>query len=185
MEWNNGRGTVKGYVVRNEVEVRIDDLSRLGRVIDAANATKNTTLTIVGPRFALKDQQAAEAEALRLAGRRPWYVHRPWPPAPSARSARSFASSDQVAREHPNRDRSQWRGWRWRRSARGQSKPPSRPATSRFARGRTSSISAFMPESASGERERSLGVPRAQCHQRYPFRGFSDSCRSLTRRTTG
>ena len=67
MEWNNGRGTVKGYVVRNEVEVRVDDLSRLGRVIDAANATKNTTLTIVGPRFALKDQQAAEAEALRLA----------------------------------------------------------------------------------------------------------------------
>jgi len=67
MEWNNGRGTVKGYVVRNEVEVRVDDLNLLGRVIDAANATKSTALTLSGPRFALKDQQSAEAEALRLA----------------------------------------------------------------------------------------------------------------------
>ncbi len=67
MEWNNGRGTMKGYIVRNQVEVRVDDLSKLGTVIDAANATKSTTLTITGPRFALKDQDAAEAEALRAA----------------------------------------------------------------------------------------------------------------------
>ena len=67
MERNNGRGTVKGYVVRNQVEVRVDDLNKLGDVIDAANATKSTALTISGPRFALKDQQAAETDALRLA----------------------------------------------------------------------------------------------------------------------
>jgi uncharacterized protein YggE len=67
MEWNNGRGTVKGYIVRNQIDVRVDDLSKLGSVIDAANATKSTTLTITGPRFALKDQDAAEAEALRAA----------------------------------------------------------------------------------------------------------------------
>jgi uncharacterized protein YggE len=67
MEWNNGRGTVKGYIVRNQIDVRVDDLSKLGAVIDAANATKNTTLTITGPRFALKDQDAADAEALRAA----------------------------------------------------------------------------------------------------------------------
>jgi uncharacterized protein YggE len=67
MEWNNGRGTVKGYIVRNQIDVRVDDLSKLGSVIDAANATKSTALTITGPRFALKDQDAAEAEALRAA----------------------------------------------------------------------------------------------------------------------
>lgn len=67
MDWNNGRGTVKGYLVRNQIDVRVDNLDRLGDVIDAANATKTTTLTISGPRFALKDQQAAETEALRLA----------------------------------------------------------------------------------------------------------------------
>lgn len=67
MDWNNGRGTVKGYLVRNQIDVRVDNLDRLGDIIDAANATKTTTLTISGPRFALKDQQAAETEALRLA----------------------------------------------------------------------------------------------------------------------
>jgi uncharacterized protein YggE len=67
MDWNNGRGTVKGYLVRNQIDVRVDNLDRLGDIIDAANATKTTTLTISGPRFALKDQQAAETDALRLA----------------------------------------------------------------------------------------------------------------------
>jgi uncharacterized protein YggE len=67
MDWNNGRGTVKGYLVRNQIDVRVDNLDRLGEVIDAANATKTAALTISGPRFALKDQQAAETEALRLA----------------------------------------------------------------------------------------------------------------------
>ncbi len=67
MDWNNGRGTVKGYLVRNQIDVRVDNLDRLGDVIDAANATKTTALSISGPRFALKDQPAAEAEALRLA----------------------------------------------------------------------------------------------------------------------
>ena len=67
MDWNNGRGTVKGYLVRNQIDVRVDTLDRLGEVIDAANATKTAALTISGPRFALKDQPAAETEALRLA----------------------------------------------------------------------------------------------------------------------
>ncbi|MEO8484440.1 MAG: SIMPL domain-containing protein [Acidobacteriota bacterium] len=66
-EWNNGRSTVKGYLVRNQIEVRVDDLAKLGAVIDAANATKSTALTISGPRFGLKDQDAAEADALRAA----------------------------------------------------------------------------------------------------------------------
>jgi uncharacterized protein len=67
MEWNKGRGTVKGYIARNQIEVRIDNIERLGDVIDAADATRDTTLTISHPRFVLKDQQAVETEALRLA----------------------------------------------------------------------------------------------------------------------
>ena len=66
-DWNNGRGTMKGYVAHNQVEVRVDDLDRLGAVIDAASAAKSTSLTVSSPRFELKNRQAAEAEALRLA----------------------------------------------------------------------------------------------------------------------
>jgi len=67
IEWKNGRGTVKGYIVHNQIEIRVDDLDRLSDVIDAVNATRNTTLTVSGLRFALKTQQAAETEALQLA----------------------------------------------------------------------------------------------------------------------
>jgi uncharacterized protein YggE len=67
LEWNNGRSTVRGYVVRNQIEARIDALDRLGQVIDAVNATGDTTVTISGPRFALKDQSEAEREALQQA----------------------------------------------------------------------------------------------------------------------
>ena len=58
---------ITGYVVRNQIEVRIDDLDRLGEVIDAANAKKDAGLSIVGPRFDLKNPQAAQAEALKMA----------------------------------------------------------------------------------------------------------------------
>lgn len=67
MEWVNGRGTLRGYIVRNQIEVRVDDLDRLGEVIDAANSSRNTTVTVTGPRFGLKDDASAQAEALRLA----------------------------------------------------------------------------------------------------------------------
>lgn len=67
MDWKSGKGVVRGYVVRNQIEVRIDDLDRLAPVIDAATTSQNTTLSITGPRFALKDEAAAQAEALRMA----------------------------------------------------------------------------------------------------------------------
>lgn len=67
MEWKNGRSIMKGYVVRNQIEVRVENLERLSDVIDAANATRSTSLTVHGPRFGLKNQQTAETEALRLA----------------------------------------------------------------------------------------------------------------------
>jgi uncharacterized protein len=67
MEWKNGHGTVKGYIVHNQIEILIDNLNLLSDVIDAVNATRNTSLIISGLRFALKDQNAAESEALKLA----------------------------------------------------------------------------------------------------------------------
>jgi len=67
IEWKNGRGTVKGYIAYNQIEVRIDDLDCLSDIIDIADVAGSTVLRISGLRFALKDQQAAEIEALRLA----------------------------------------------------------------------------------------------------------------------
>jgi uncharacterized protein YggE len=67
MDWNNGRGTIRGYVARNQIEVRVDDLDKLADVIDAANVPKASGLSIIGPRFDLKNEQAAQNEALRLA----------------------------------------------------------------------------------------------------------------------
>jgi uncharacterized protein YggE len=67
MDWNDGRGVVRGYVVRNQIDVRIDDIERLPAIIDAANAARSTAISINGPRFDLKDQTAAEEEALKMA----------------------------------------------------------------------------------------------------------------------
>lgn len=67
MDWKSGRGVVRGYVVRNQIEVRIDDLDRLSAVIDAATTSRGTSLSITGPRFSLKDEASAQAEALREA----------------------------------------------------------------------------------------------------------------------
>jgi len=67
MEWKNGRGSVKGYIAYNQIEVRIDDLDSLSDIVDVADVAGSTVLRISGLRFALKDQQTAEVEALRLA----------------------------------------------------------------------------------------------------------------------
>src|SRR5262245_45659443 len=39
-DWNNGRSTLRGYVVRNQIEVRVDDLNKLSDVLDAVNSSK-------------------------------------------------------------------------------------------------------------------------------------------------
>jgi hypothetical protein len=67
MLWTSGTAQVKGYVVHNQIEVRIDDLDKLSQVIDAANSPKNAALSVVGPRFDLKNREAAEQDVLRLA----------------------------------------------------------------------------------------------------------------------
>ena len=67
INYDEGRGEIRGYVVRNRIEVRVDDLDRLGQVIDAVQTGDRTGLSIVGPRFGLQDELSAEADALRQA----------------------------------------------------------------------------------------------------------------------
>jgi uncharacterized protein YggE len=64
-DFANGRRTPRGYVARNGLEVRVDDVRRAGEVLDAAVAAGATTVSSI--RFDLKDRAAAEREALRLA----------------------------------------------------------------------------------------------------------------------
>ncbi|HVQ41032.1 MAG TPA: SIMPL domain-containing protein [Vicinamibacterales bacterium] len=65
MEYTNGRSRVRGYIVRNQLEVRVDDLEKLAGVIDAAGQSGATSMA--GLRFDLKDRATVEREALRLA----------------------------------------------------------------------------------------------------------------------
>jgi hypothetical protein len=65
MEYQDGRARVRGYIARNQIEVRVDVLDRLGAVIDVAGATGATSLA--GLRFDLKNRRAVEQEALKLA----------------------------------------------------------------------------------------------------------------------
>jgi uncharacterized protein YggE len=64
-DWANGKQTLKGYLATNVVEVRLDDVTRVGDVVDAVIAAGATR--VAGVRFALKDMARAEQEALELA----------------------------------------------------------------------------------------------------------------------
>jgi uncharacterized protein YggE len=64
-DYNNGRRTPRGYVARNSIEVRVDDVAKAGDISDAAVQAGATS--IEGIRFDLKDHAGAEQESLRLA----------------------------------------------------------------------------------------------------------------------
>ena len=64
-DYANGRQTFRSYLARNTVEVRLDDIDRVGTVIDAAGSGGATTIT--GIRFDLRDRAAVERDALRQA----------------------------------------------------------------------------------------------------------------------
>jgi len=64
-DYANGRQTLRGYVARNGVELRVDELARLGELIEQAVSSGATS--VGGVRFDLKDRASAEREALRLA----------------------------------------------------------------------------------------------------------------------
>jgi uncharacterized protein len=64
-DYANNRQTLRGYVARNAIEVRVDDLPKLGEVLDVAVAAGATSVS--GIRFDLKDRANAEQMALQRA----------------------------------------------------------------------------------------------------------------------
>jgi uncharacterized protein YggE len=64
-DYANGRQTFRSYVARNMVEVRLDDIDRIGVVIDAAAAGGATTIS--GIRFDARNRATLERDALRQA----------------------------------------------------------------------------------------------------------------------
>jgi uncharacterized protein YggE len=64
-DYANGKQTLRGYVARNQVRVKVDSLPKLGDIIAAAVATGATNVS--GIMFDLQDRDASEREALRLA----------------------------------------------------------------------------------------------------------------------
>lgn len=61
----NGRQSLKGYVARNTVEVRTDDITRVGEIIEASVSAGATSVRDI--RFDLKARDAVERDALKLA----------------------------------------------------------------------------------------------------------------------
>ena len=64
-DYVNGRQSFRTYVARNTVEVRLDDVDRVGIVIDAAGAGGATTIS--GIRFDVRNRAALERDALQQA----------------------------------------------------------------------------------------------------------------------
>jgi uncharacterized protein YggE len=64
-DYANNRQTLRGYVVRNAVEVRVDELTKLGDILDMSVGAGATSVS--GIRFDLKDRAAAEQSALQRA----------------------------------------------------------------------------------------------------------------------
>jgi uncharacterized protein YggE len=62
---SGGTPSIVGYSASNVVRVRLDDLSRIGRVIDAANRAGSNDVRNI--RFALRDEETPRIEALREA----------------------------------------------------------------------------------------------------------------------
>jgi uncharacterized protein YggE len=64
-EWVNNRRVGRGYVARNTIEVRVDNVDRVGEYLEIAAGSGATSLG--GIRFDLKERAKLEREALRLA----------------------------------------------------------------------------------------------------------------------
>jgi uncharacterized protein YggE len=64
-DYQNNRQTLRGYVARNTIEVRVDDLVKTGELIDVSVQSGATSVS--GVRFDLKNRDAVEREALRMA----------------------------------------------------------------------------------------------------------------------
>src|SRR6185437_16820381 len=65
---NGGEPTLEGYTAANVVQLTLDELPKIGAVIDAA--TQAGANRIQGIQFTLRDQDAVRAQALREAATR-------------------------------------------------------------------------------------------------------------------
>lgn len=69
-EYVSGRQRMRGFIVTNQVQVRIDDITKVAEVLDAVGALSlaaSSNLTIANLRFDLKDRSQIERDALKLA----------------------------------------------------------------------------------------------------------------------
>lgn len=64
-DYADGRQKLRGYIARNILEVRLDDVTRVGEVIDASVDVGANSIHDV--RFDLKDRSGVEREALKAA----------------------------------------------------------------------------------------------------------------------
>jgi uncharacterized protein len=62
---NGGEPTITGYAASNTVQITVDDLAKIGSVIDSA--TRAGANQVQGIQFTLRDQDSVRAEALRQA----------------------------------------------------------------------------------------------------------------------
>ncbi|HUR20010.1 MAG TPA: SIMPL domain-containing protein [Vicinamibacterales bacterium] len=67
-EYVNQRQRMKGFLVTNQVQVRIDDVSKVADVLDAVGSLSlptSSVVTIAGLRFDLKNRASVERDALK------------------------------------------------------------------------------------------------------------------------
>lgn len=64
-DWVNGRQVPRGYLARNTIEVRLDEIGRVGEIIDIAITSGANS--VHGVRFEVKAREALEREALKRA----------------------------------------------------------------------------------------------------------------------
>jgi hypothetical protein len=66
-DWDvsNNQRTLRGFVARNTIEVRVDDLSKIGTVFDAAGSSGATSVS--GLRYDVKNRATVELDLLKRA----------------------------------------------------------------------------------------------------------------------
>ena len=64
-DYTNGKQVPRGYQARNVIEVRLDDIAKVGEILELAVSAGGTS--VHGVRFDLKDRAALEREALTRA----------------------------------------------------------------------------------------------------------------------
>ena len=69
-DYVSGRQVPRGYVARNTIEVRVDDLAKAGEVMDASVGSGATS--IQGVRFDVRQRESLEREALKRASADAW-----------------------------------------------------------------------------------------------------------------